>query len=197
MAEFWNYKTPGIPDDLFARGEAPMTKEEVRALTLSKLRIRGDEVIYDIGAGTGSIAIECALLARDGKVYAIERDGEALGLIEANKGLFGVGNLVVVEGEAPEVLEGLPPPDRVVIGGSGGRLDEIIKAAEDKLKSGGVIVINSVTLETLHASVKGLEALDMVVEVTQVSIARAEKVGGVRLFRALNPIHIIVGEKKG
>lgn len=197
MAELWEYRTPGIPDGLFARGEAPMTKEEVRAITLSKLRLRGDEIIYDIGAGTGSIAIECALLARDGKVYAIERDGEALGLIEANKDLFGVENLEVVRGEAPEALKSLPQPDRVVIGGSGGRLVEIVEAVGDKLKSGGRIVINSVTLETLHTSVEVLERLGMEVEVTQVIIAKGEKVGGVRLFRALNPVHIIVGEKKG
>ncbi len=197
MAELWKYRTPGIPDGLFARGSAPMTKEEVRALTISKLRLRGDEVVYDIGAGTGSIAVECALLARDGKVYAIERESEALGLIEANKGLFGVENLEVVRGEAPEALKSLPQPDRVVIGGSGGRLREILEAVGDKLKSGSRIVINSVTLETLHTSVEVLERMGMGVEVTQVIIAKGEKVGGVRLFRALNPIHIIVGEKKG
>jgi len=124
--EKWEYITPGIPDHFFIRGDVPMTKEEVRAAALSKMRLSEDSIVFDIGAGTGSIAIECSLICRKGRVYAVERDKEAIELINSNLKKFGVSNAFVVEGNAPLVLESLPYPDRVFIGGSGGNMEEII-----------------------------------------------------------------------
>jgi precorrin-6Y C5,15-methyltransferase (decarboxylating) CbiT subunit len=97
----WDFATPGIPDRFFERNSVPMTKEEVRTVTLSKARIKADSIIYDIGAGTGSITVEAALLAADGRVYSIEKRSDALALVRENITKFGLTNVEVVEGEAP------------------------------------------------------------------------------------------------
>jgi cobalt-precorrin-6B (C15)-methyltransferase len=183
----WDYVTPGIPDDYFERSKVPMTKEEVRTVTLSKARIKADSIIYDIGAGTGSITVETALLAADGRVYSIEKRPDALALVRENIARFGLTNVNVVEGEAPEALEGLPQADRIIIGGSGGRIEEILDACARKLTGDGIIVVNAVSLDTLKS------VLDHVPEgfhpeVVQVQVSRMDEKG---LLKALNPVFII------
>ena len=181
----------GIPDAEFVRGGAPMTKAEVRALSLAKLELSDDAVVYDIGAGTGSVAVEAALTAVSGTVYAIERDPEAVGLIEANAERFGATNLVAVAGTAPEALVDLPPPTHVFVGGSAGRLESILAAAIDA-NPAVRIAINAVTLETLSEATACIGRLGLKDDETVcVNISTARKAGGYRLMTANNPVHII------
>lgn len=198
---------PGIGDDAFIQGKVPMTKEEVRILTLAKLRLEEDSVLYDIGAGTGSISIEAALLAGRGKVYAIERRTEGVELIRKNCNRFQVDNVVVIEGEAPECLmemedredeERWPAPTHAFVGGSGGRLLEIMHTLQRKNKNLR-FVINVITLETMaevmHIPSEFPEYKDM--EVVQVNIAKGNKIGDYHLMRAENPVYIISFGGKG
>ncbi|RJQ29445.1 MAG: precorrin-6Y C5,15-methyltransferase (decarboxylating) subunit CbiT [Peptococcaceae bacterium] len=195
MNETWPYRTPGIPDDLFARGEVPMTKEEIRVVTLAKARLAPGQVIWDIGAGTGSLAVEAARQVPGGVVYAVERGGAGIELIEKNRLLFAVGNLVVVPGEAPDALVSLPGPDRVFIGGSGGKLDSIIRLSAGRLGAGGRLVINAVTLETVGEALGLLQMYFGSVEVVQLSVAKTVCSGGRHLLKSLNPVFIISAGK--
>lgn len=130
-------ETHGIRDEEFIRGKAPMTKEEVRTVSLSKLRLTADSVCYDVGAGTGSLSIEMALRAHQGQVWAIEKKEDAVELIHRNKVKFAADNLEIVEGLAPEALKDLPAPTHAFIGGSSGNLKEIVKLLLEKnLRSG-------------------------------------------------------------
>lgn len=195
-ADFWPYVTPGVPDDLFIRGDVPMTKEEVRAVTLAKLRLKRDSRVYDLGAGTGSISVEAALLAPLGQIVAVERHAKGVKLIEQNKARFGLANLTAVEGEAGAVLAGLPEADRIVIGGSGGHLAKMLSLTREKLTDGGRVVLNCIVLETLQEALACLENLHFAdIEVIQVAVTRAEKVGSMRMMKALNPIFIIAAKK--
>lgn len=125
-------ETHGIRDEEFIRGKAPMTKEEVRTVSLSKLRLTADSVCYDVGAGTGSLSIEMALRAHQGQVWAIEKKEDAVELIHRNKVKFAADNLEIVEGLAPEALKDLPTPTHAFIGGSSGNLKEIVKLLLEK-----------------------------------------------------------------
>jgi precorrin-6Y C5,15-methyltransferase (decarboxylating) len=177
----------GLEDAAFERAEAiPMTKSEIRALALARLGLRPGDLCYDIGAGTGSVAVEMALAAYRGRVYAVERRGEALPLIERNLRRFHLGNVTVVEGAAPEALAGLPAPDAAFIGGSGGSLGEIVSLLQAK-NPRVRMVITAITLETAGAAAAALPGA----ELTQVFTARAKKAGGSRLFMAQNPVMII------
>jgi len=187
----------GVPDHLFRRGCTPMTKEEVRAVVLAKLCLQENLVFWDIGAGTGTVAIEVARLLRGGMVFAVERDEGALALLRANAEAFGVGNLVPVPGGAPEALDKLPDPDRVFVGGSGGYLREILEITTARLKKGGVIVVNAITLETLALSVDFLEERNFLCAATLMNVVRVERVGEKHLLRALNPVFIIQGKERG
>lgn len=192
----WGYVTPGIPDAWFEKNGVPLTREEVRCLTICKARLQSTNVIYDIGAGTGSIAIEAALLAGAGTVYAIEKNKRAGELILRNAGRFGVNNLHVVIGEAPEALGGLPLADRIFVGGSGGRLKEILAAAAEKLRNGGRLVVNAVTIETLAASVQTLAALGFgEIETLCLNVARIEPAGQARVWKGMNPVYLVAGQK--
>ncbi|MGE5575631.1 MAG: precorrin-6Y C5,15-methyltransferase (decarboxylating) subunit CbiT [Syntrophothermus sp.] len=196
----WEFVTPGIPDDLFRRGQGPgqvpMTKEEVRCLTIGKLRLKKDSVVYDIGAGTGSISVEAAWQAKEGRVFAVEKEEAAVKLILENSRRFGLENIAVIRGEAPEALHGLPPADRVIIGGSGGRLEEVLRAVAPRLKAGGRIVVNAVTVDTLATSLRLLEELGFQeTGAVSLTVARAEKAGVARLWKGLNPVCLVLGEK--
>lgn len=174
-----------------------MTKAEVRTVTLAKARLRENDIVWDIGAGTGSISVEAALAAAAGQVYAIERDAEAVGLIKNNTDRFGTGNVTVCHGSAPAALDGLPRPDRVFVGGSGGNLRDIIGLVHERLPEGGRLVINAVVLETLTTAVETVTALDFKdIEITQVSVAKTAEVGNSHMFKSHNPVFIISGEKK-
>jgi precorrin-6B C5,15-methyltransferase / cobalt-precorrin-6B C5,C15-methyltransferase len=195
LMKLWDYSTHGVPDELFIRGEVPMTKEEVRALSLSKLRLKTDSIVYDIGAGTGSVSIECGLKCPEGKIYSIEKNIEALGLIGENIDRFGLVNIDIVKGEAPVDIKGLPKPDRVFIGGSGGNMDAILKWIDencDKVR----VVINTITIESAYEAIKGLEKIGFEnIEITNISVSRSKKAGDKHLMQAINPVYVICGEK--
>lgn len=193
----WKFKTGGIPDEMFIRAKVPMTKAEVRAVTMAKARLADDHVIWDIGAGTGSISVEAALTAVKGTVYAVEKEPEAVGLIEQNIERFGTSNVKVFTGIAPEILHGLPEPDRVFIGGSGGNLAVIINFVYEKMAGGGRLVINAVVLETLTIAAETLKQLGFIdIEIAQVAVAKAVEVGNLHMFKSHNPVFIISGEKR-
>ena len=187
----WPWRTGGIPDDMFERGEAPMTKQEVRAVALSKLRVGASDTLYDIGAGTGSVTVEMALSAPFGSVIAIERHPEDAALVERNVRTFGLGNVSVVAGAAPDVFKGLPAPDAAFVGGSGGRLPEILGAlleANPRVR----VCVPCVTLETLAQATELLsDGRFEGFEAVCVSISRAASAGRYHLMRALNPVHIV------
>ncbi|MEW6446509.1 MAG: precorrin-6Y C5,15-methyltransferase (decarboxylating) subunit CbiT [Bacillota bacterium] len=196
MADF-PYVTPGIPDGLFLRGGAPLTREEIRVVVLAKLRLMSGGVLWDIGAGTGSVAIEAARLMPGDKVFAVEARPERAELIAANRERFGVENLVVVPGEAPEVLQSLPQPDRVFIGGSGGRLPEILSFLSGVLPVGGRLAVSAVTLETLREGLAVLDWPGWNGETISLTLARGEKLGKARLLRGENPVFLVVAERQG
>lgn len=180
-----------LSDDEFVRGDAPMTKEEVRELAVAKLHVRADDTIWDIGAGTGSVSVELALAAHKGSVYAVEKNSSAVKLLHENKERFGVTNLHIVEGNAPEALDGLPAPDRVFIGGSSGNLSSIIEAA---FATGNVgrICITAITLETLGEALVVLERFSLGdVDIVQLSVAKAKSLAGYHMMMANNPIFLI------
>ncbi len=186
----WNGS--GLPDDAFLRGNVPMTKEEVRALALSKLRLAERHVVWDVGAGTGSVSVECALSCPAGRVFAVEKKEEALSLLEENRERFHAANLSIVGGTAPEALKDLPAPDRVFIGGTSGELGEILDVIFDKNPAARV-VCTAVTLETVAEAARlfaHLEGADMV----QVSATRTRSAGRYHLMDAQNPVWIFSGE---
>ncbi|MGE4283635.1 MAG: precorrin-6Y C5,15-methyltransferase (decarboxylating) subunit CbiT [Clostridia bacterium] len=194
--EAWEYITPGIPDEMFVRGEVPMTKREARTITVSRLRLKEDMVIWDIGAGTGSISIEAALQCKHGTVYAVERNMEGIQLINQNSIKFKVENIKVIEGSAPEVLESLPAPDRVMVGGAGEYLIKVLDYTHQVLKFSGIIVTNCITIETVYDTLSWMDSHAYEdIDVVCVSISKAKKVGIRHMFQALNPIYIISGMK--
>ena len=188
----------GIADEAFIRGKVPMTKQEIRVLTMAKARIAPSDVVWDVGAGTGSMSIEAAHLAPQGHVYAIERNSEGVSLIEKNKEKFGVGNLTVIEGDAPDALKDLPDCNAAIIGGSGSRLPEILDEISSRLKTGGRVVMNCITVQTLAAALsymRGHES-DFSYEAIQMQINRLQAVGAYDMAKAINPIYIVTAEKK-
>ena len=188
---------PGISDDEFIRGDIPMTKQEVRILVLAKAKICVNDIIVDIGAGTGSLSIEAALQAPQGKVYAIERHVEGIELIYANATKFGITNLEAILGSAPLALQGLPAVDVIFIGGSGGHLSEILYESDKLLKSQGRVVITAITIETLYEALHIMQAKpEFAVEAFGVQVSRIKHLKTSNMLQALNPIYIIVCTKK-
>ena len=182
--------TSGRSDGDFLRTEVPMTKSEVRAVTLSKLRLTRNALCWDVGAGTGSVSLEMAEVAEDGLVYAIERKPEACDLIEQNKKHLGVTNVTVVEGSAPDALRDLPAPTHVFIGGSGGELKEIMALVLEKNPSAR-IVVNTVTAETFAAALDAVKTLPGTdVEIVELSVSRGRQVGSYHLMTAQNPVYL-------
>lgn len=182
--------THGLKDACFQRGSAPMTKEEVRSISLSKLMLPKDALVYDIGAGTGSIGIECALQAVWGTVYAIEKKEAALSLLTENARRLGAANLIAVPGTAPEALKDLPAPTHAFIGGSSGNLEKIVSLLLDK-NPRVRIVINAISLETVAEASELLEAYDFhESEIVQVSVAKSRMLGGYHMMTGQNPVYI-------
>ena len=192
-AEVLPRRAPGLPDEAFERGDVPMTKQEVRAAVLAKLAVRPEDILWDVGAGTGSVSVELALAAPRGRVYAVECRPEGCALIKANREKFRTRNLVLVEGLAPAALSDLPAPDAVFIGGSKGSLAAIVDAALDK-NPDARICVSAIALETLSATVAALTAKGRTVQVSQIAVSRAKAVGGLHLMMAQNPIYLITGE---
>ncbi|AFY77528.1 MAG: precorrin-6Y C5,15-methyltransferase subunit CbiT [Hydrococcus sp. C42_A2020_068] len=193
----WPYTTPGISDDLFERLPGiPLSKREVRLLLISALRLKADSVLWDIGAGTGTIPVETGLLCPKGKIIAVERDEEVASLIRRNCDRFSVANVEVIEGSAPDCLEGLHPlPDRVCI--EGGRpIEEILKQVWQYLKPGGRVVATAANLESLYLISEGLAKLQARnIDVVQAAVNRLETRGIHQIFAAVDPIFILSGEK--
>ena len=192
-AEVLPRRAPGLPDEAFERGDVPMTKQEVRAAVLAKLAVRPEDILWDVGAGTGSVSVELALAAPRGRVYAVECRPEGCALIKANREKFRTRNLVLVEGLAPAALSDLPAPDAVFIGGSKGSLAAIVDAVLDK-NPDARICVSAIALETLSAAVAALTAKGRTVQVSQIAVSRAKAVGGLHLMMAQNPIYLITGE---
>lgn len=183
-------RTPGIEDALFIRGEVPMTKQEVRAVILAKLGIQAQMVCWDIGAGTGSVSVEMALQAKE--VYAAECSGEAYRLMQQNKEKFGVWNLHLTQGTAPEVLCQFPSPDVVFIGGSGGKLAEILQDVHT-INPQARVCIAAIALETVHTALTEMTALGYEIETVQIGVSRTKKAGDLHLLLAQNPIFLLTG----
>lgn len=182
--------TCGLRDDELTRGKAPMTKEEVREVSISKLKLRKNSIVYDIGSGTGSIAAEIARLDPDTKVYAIECNEDALALISKNKERHSLGNITIIEGTAPDAIRELPVPTHAFIGGSKGRLKEII--SELLLKNPKIhIVINAISLETLRVLTEIEKEFDVEnFEIVSMQISRSRCIGGYNMMQGENPIWI-------
>lgn len=179
-----------VSDDYFLRGSVPMTKEEVRTLVVGKMGLAENETIYDIGGGTGSIAVQCALASPSLRVYAIECEPEGVELIARNAKRFRVDNVRVVEGLAPDALQGLPPADRAFIGGSKGKMNTILDKLYD-LNPRMRVVVTAVSLETVSELYLLLQRYSIAnLEILQVAITRTKRLGDYQMFRANNPVFI-------
>ncbi len=216
---------PGLSDEEFVRGDVPLTKEEIRCLTLSKLKLEEGNRVLDIGAGSGGLTVECALLlgergpvvkadkdserdcgikdnnvkdggVKGGEVVAVERDPEAVALVRANLERFDLQNVTVIEGNAPAELKGLGSFDRAIIGGSGGNLEEIIDRVYELLVPGGVVVLNCILLQTLAESLDALEKKGFSgISFIQAAISRSRKMGSGTALQPLNPVFIVSAVK--
>lgn len=194
----WNYKTPGIPDEYFERTEdVPITKEEVRTIQISKARLKPGQTVYDIGCGSGSISIEAAFqVESSGKVLAIDYDEKAIELTKKNMDKFGLSNISVIFGNAKEKILELEEADVIFIGGTGGDTKEIVEISQNKLKSGGRIVIGTILIETLYSVLQILDKLQFEsVDITQVTIAKSRKTSTGTMMLARNPVTIISATK--
>ena len=181
-------------DEDFLRDKVPITKAEVREISLSKLSLMPTDVAYDIGAGSGSVSLAMARRTKDSLVYAIEKKPLAVNLIRQNIVHTKTKNVVVLEGEAVDVIGQLPPPDKVFIGGSSGDLDEIVSIIVEKNER-VKIVVNAITLETLAQTIAVFKEMNFSYETICVNVSKAEKLGNYNLMKAQNPIYIITGEK--
>jgi precorrin-6Y C5,15-methyltransferase (decarboxylating) len=186
--------TPGLPEDAFDQRKPKLgliTKREVRVLSLARLALRPDSVLWDIGAGSGSISIEAARLAPRGRVFAIEKNADDVEIVRANVETFRVPHVTVLHAAAPDRLDELPDPDAVFVGGSGGKLREILSTAAARLRPGGRVVVNAITLDTLHETVTAFRELRLEHEAILASIARSKPLLGMMSFEALNPVYIV------
>jgi len=194
----WNFKTPGIPDELFERTEkVPITKEEVRVIQISKARLRPGQLVYDVGCGSGSISIEAAIqVESSGKVLAIDYDENAIELTKKNVEKFGLSNVSLIHGNAKEKITVLEPADAIFVGGTGKDTAEIVELCQDKLKSGGRIVIGTILIETLYTILQLLDKLQFdSVDITQVTISKSRKTSTGTMMLARNPVTIISATK--
>jgi precorrin-6B C5,15-methyltransferase / cobalt-precorrin-6B C5,C15-methyltransferase len=193
------YRLFGNPDDAFAQSQPKrglITQAEVRSIALAQLDVRPTSVVWDIGAGSGSVSIEAAQLAHQGSVFAIEPEAGDVSLIQANAEAFGVPNVKAVVGRAPEVLEGLPDPDAIFVGGTGRRVDAVVTAAFARLVPGGRIAVNVATVDGLATAYQTLKGLAGEVRLWNISVARGiEQMDRVR-FEAVNPTFLLSASKE-
>ena len=185
------YIASGISEEAFVRGQVPMTKSEVRAVCISKLRIGSTDVCYDLGCGTGSVSVEMALQCPEGTVYAVDKKTEAVALTRENAHRFACDNIAVVEGELTDVVGDLPAPDVVFIGGTSGTLSEVVRLVYEKNPSARV-VMTAVSLETIGESLAVFETYGKTTEITQVAVTKTKKVAAHTMLAAENPVFIIM-----
>jgi len=184
----------GNPDDVFAQSRPKtglITQAEVRAIALSQLDLQSSDIMWDVGAGSGSVALEAAQLVEPGRVYAIEQDSADYHLIVANAEQFGIRNLQAVFGTAPAVFHDLPDPDAIFIGGNGGEIARLLETSFGSLRPGGRLVINVATLEMLASTYEVLKRLDGEVSVLMVNIARSVEQMEALRFEAVNPTFLL------
>jgi len=190
----WNSKTPGIPDAEFERSEkVPITKEEVRAIQISKARLHSGDTVHDIGCGSGSITVEAGLqVEAAGRVFAIDVDPVAVQLTEKNLAKFKVSNATVILGNALDKIQGLPDADAIFIGGTGGSTSDIVRLCEEKLRVGGRIVIGTILIETLASVLRALEEMQFgSIDITQATISKSRKTSTGTMLLARNPVTIV------
>ncbi len=189
---------PGMPEAAFAHERGLITKPEVRAVTLAKLRLfRPDLVLWDLGAGSGSVSVEAGLFIRTGRIVAVERDPRRVAHIRANRERYGIERMEIVQRSLPEGLEDLPAPDRVFIGGGGKELPRIIAAAGARLRAGGVMVVNTVLLQNIDAALAAFGELGFEAEVVQVQISVGRKMPWGDRLAPLNPVWILTAGAPG
>lgn len=182
----------GIPDEAFVRGRVPMTKREIRILTIAEANIKDGDIVLDVGAGTGSLSCEAALQTPSGRVFALERKPEGIELIRQNAAKLEIDNIELIEAEAPAGMESLPPLDAVLIGGSGSHLAVILDNIDSLLHVNGKIVLNCITLQTLNQCLEYMKNnAKYAYNIVQVQVNRWEKVGGYDMAKAVNPIFIV------
>jgi len=194
--QLWGYRTSGIPDELFERsGEVPITKEEIRALVISKLRLREDSWAIDVGCGSGSITVEVSLQAKVGKVYAIDIDSSAIELTKRNLTKFGAKAELILS-SAQDVLPSLPKVDAIMIGGGSSDIARVTRLSIDRLKKGGRIVIDTILVETLYDVIRTIKETELCeVDVTQATIIKGKAMTIGTMMVARNPITIISATK--
>lgn len=185
---FW-----GAPDSWYDHHRGLITKSEIRAITLSKLHLAADHILWDLGAGSGSVAMEAALIIKKGKIFAVEKNPNRVEHIKTNKKRFGIGNLKVIQAELPQGLAKLPRPDRIFIGGGGRQLKSIITAAAQYLKPRGLMVVNTVLIPNVEDARATLEKLEFTTEIIQVQINRSRQMPWAARMEAMNPVWIITG----
>ena len=189
---------PAIADEQFQRGDVPMTKREIRVFLMAHAMVQPSDIVWDIGAGTGSLSVEAALRATGGSVFAMDGNAEACELVRCNARSFGLDNITVIEAKAPAALTGLPDPDVVFVGGSGGNLAQILEASAKRLKPGGRLIITAVLVETLHDTLQFASQLtDFAVEACGLQVTRVEPVGQRHMLRALNSVYAVICRKGG
>jgi precorrin-6Y C5,15-methyltransferase (decarboxylating) len=184
----------GNPDDYFAQSQPKsglITQAEVRAIALAQMNLHPTAVVWDVGAGSGSVAIEAAQVAHLGMVYAIEQDAADYHLIVANAKTFGVYNLKAIHGAAPAVFAGLPPPDAIFVGGTGREVANLLQVAYAALRPAGRLVVNVATLEMLSATYATLKSLAAPVQVSLVNVARGVEQLETLRFEAVNPTFLL------
>ena len=186
----------GIPDNYFVHEKGLITKSEIRAISLAKLELLPEHILWDLGAGSGSVSIEAALLARRGKVIAVEKNPARVNQININMNQFGITNMEVVQALLPDGLAGLPRPDRIFIGGGGRNLAQIIKVAAGFLKPNGIVVINTVLMPNVLKAMETLEALDFKTSMVQAQISHSRKMPWAERLEAQNPVWIVSGSRK-
>ncbi|WP_026894571.1 precorrin-6Y C5,15-methyltransferase (decarboxylating) subunit CbiT [Clostridiisalibacter paucivorans] len=197
MSRLWPHETSGVPDELFIRGDVPMTKEEIRAVSLAKLRLNKEDVVLDIGAGTGAMTIEIGLKVERGRVFAIERNLHGIDLIKRNAENFGLRNVKIIHGIAPKDIWSISKVDKVFIGGTGGNIEEIFDWMDEKLVSNGRVVMNFITIENLYKSIMELNARDYIdVNIINIAVSKGRKLSNVTMMEGQNPIYVISARKE-
>ena len=194
----WKFKTPGIPDEEFDRTESvPITKEEVRAVQISKARLSAGQTVLDIGCGSGSITVEAGLQVEStGKVIGIDIDPKAVELTKNNLEKFQVSNTTIILGDAKEKISDLNEVDAIFIGGTGGDTKDILELSENKLKPGGRIVIGVILIETLYSVLQTIEKLKFnAIDITQITIGKSRKTSTGTMMLARNPVTVISATK--